>query len=190
MPDVLVYFAVNLVPLQGGLSVSNVVSIPAFLQSSAAAFAALISVPPSQVYAVNVTDLATGAFSSVGSIRRQLAGAGSKGVAVTYVVRLGKTPTESAVANISAVLSSPTLAASTLRAVSAQLGAATQLGASAFAASVPAGGVVLANAPFVLGNTIVVTAASSTDSSGTVGGTVGGIVAAIALACLVWGGRS
>jgi hypothetical protein len=178
------------VPLQGSLTVSNVVALPAFLASSAASFAALISVPPAQVYAVNVSDIATGASVVVGSIRRQLAGAGSKGVSVTYVARLGKTPTESSVANISAVLASPTLAASTLRSVAAQLGAATQLGAAAFAISVPAAGVVVANAPFTFGATVVI-ASSSSDSGGAAGGAAaGGIVGAIALACAIWAFRS
>jgi len=191
VPDVLLYFSVSLVPLQGGLTVSNVVNLPAFLQSSAATFAALIRVPASQLYAVNVTDLATGAFTSVGSVRRQLGGAGSKGVAVAYVARLGKTPTENEVTNISAVLSSPTLAGPTLRAVAAQLGAATQLSAAAFTVSVPAAGIVLANSPFVLGGGTVVVAAAAADSGGsTVGGTVGGIVGAIALACTIWSVRS
>ena len=119
-------------------------ALPAFLQSSAAAFAALISVPPSQIYAVNVSDLATGAVTSVGSVRRrELAGpaGASGGIAVTYVVRLGKTPTEGSVSTIITVLSSPTTAASTLRNVTAQLGAATQLTSAAFALSVPAAGI-------------------------------------------------
>jgi hypothetical protein len=191
VPDVLLFFSASLVPLQGSLTVSNVVALPAFLQSSAASFAALIGVPPALLYAVNITDLATGAFSSVGSVRRQLVGAGSKGVAVTYVVRMGKTPTEAQVTNISATLASPTLAASTLRAVTAQLGAATQLGAAAFAVSVPAAGVTLANSPFVLGSTVVV-AASGDGASGSssTGGIVGGIICALALACGIWAGRS
>jgi hypothetical protein len=188
---VLLYFSVSLVPLQGGLTVSNVVNLPAFLQSSAATFAALIRVPASQLYAVNVTDLATGAFTSVGSVRRQLGGAaGSKGVAVSYVVRLGKTPTEAQVTNISTVLSSPTLAAATLRAVTAQLGAATQLGAAAFAISVPASGVTLANSPFLLGSTVVATAAAADNGSTAGGAAAGGIIGAIALACIVWARRS
>ena len=192
VPDVLLYFAVNLVPLQGGLTVNNVASLPAFLRSSAASFAALINVPAAQVYAVNVSDLATGAFAVVGSVRRQLgASAGSNGVAVTYVVRLGKTPVQSDVANISAVLSSPTLAASTLRAVAVQLGAATQLGAAAYALAVPASGVALKNAPFALGATVIVASAAAADTSGTTGGAAaGGIVGAIALACCVWARRS
>jgi hypothetical protein len=191
VPDVLLYFSTNLVPLQGGLTVSNIVALPSFLQSSAATFAAFLGVPPTQLYAVNVTDLATGAFVPVGSVRRQLAGTGSKGVAVTYVVRLGKTPTEAQVTNISAVLSSPTIAAATLKAVTAQLGAATQLGAAAFAVSVPAAGVTLANSPFVLGSTVVV-AASGDGASGSssTGGIVGGIICALALACGIWAGRS
>ena len=126
-------------------------------------------------------------------MRRQLgATASTKGVAVTYVVRLGKTPTESSVTNISAVLSSPTLAASTLRAVAAQLGAATQLGAAAFAVSVPASGIALANSPFVLSGTVVVSAAAADGGGGasSTGGIVGGILCALALACGIWAGRS
>ena len=226
VPDVLVYFALNLVPLQGGLTVSNIVALPAFLQSSAAAFAALIRVPPSQVYAVNVsqpararrthssaplsplshlpslphlplneraqvTDLATGAFASVGSIRRQLGGSpGSQGVAVTFVVRLGKTPTQADVSNLTAVLASPTLAASTLRSITVQLGAATQLGAAAFALSVPAAGVKLTNAPFVLGVSVVAVSATADNSGAAGGAAAGGIIGAIALACCVWARRS
>ena len=190
MPDVLVYFSVNLVPLQGGLTVANVAGLRPFLTSSAASFAALISVPPAQVYAVNVSDIATGASTQVGSIRRQLAGAGSLGVAVTYVVRLGKTPRESDVVNISAVLASPTLAASTLRAVAAQLGAATTLGAAAFAVSVPPASVTLANAPFTVGGeTVVVASAASAAGAGSVGAAAGGAaggIAAIFLAVWIW----
>ena len=186
----LLFFGVSLVPLQGGLTVANVVAQPAFLASSAASFAALIGVTPAQLYAVNVSDLATGAFVAVGSIRRQLAGAGSKGVLVTYVVRLGKTPQESRVANMSAVLASPALAGSTLRAVTLQLGAATQLGAAAFSVSLPPSGIALANSPFVLGGTVVVAAAAADSGGSSVSGTVGGIVAAIALACAIWGARS
>ena len=192
VPDVLLFFAVSLVPLQGGLTVSNVVALPAFLQSSAAAFAALINVPAPQVYAVNVSDAVTGAFTSVGTVRRLGgAGAGPKGIAVTYVARLGKTPTESTVNNITSILSSPTLSASTIRAVAASLCAATGLGAGAFSVSVPASGITLANSPFVLGTTVVVEASSSGGSgSASTGGIVGGILCALALACSVWAFRS
>ena len=186
----LLYFAVNLIPLSGGLTVSNVVSLPAVLNSGAAAFATLLAVPAATVYAVNVTDIATGAFASVGSVRRQLGGvAGSKGVAVTYVVRLGKTPQQSAVLAISATLASPTLCAGALTAVVSTLSSATTLPASAFSASVPAASVAIANAPFstAIGVTAPADAGSSTSSAG---GIVGGILGAIALACAVWGARS
>ena len=190
MPDVLLFFSASLVPLQGGLSVGNVVGLPAFLASSAASFAALLDVPTASLYAVNVTDLATGAFAPVGVIRRRLGGAGSKGVSVTYVVRLGKTPTESRVANISTVLASPTLAGSTLRAVAAQLAAATTLGASAFTVSVPSTGIHLANSPFILGGAVVVSTAAADGGGSSTGGIVGGVAGALALACAIWSARS
>jgi len=192
VPDVVVFFAVNLAPLLGSLTVANVVALPAFLQSSAASFAALIGVPPAQLYAVNITDLATGAFVPVGSVRRQLAGAGSQGVAVTYVVRLGKTPTEKAVVNITAVLASPATIAPVLRAVTAQLGAATQLGAAAFTVAVPASSIAIANAGFtVSGPTVVTDAAAAGGSSSNVGGAAGGAAGGIAALFLgVWVWRS
>jgi len=190
VPDILVFFGVVLTPLTGSLTVSNVAALPpGFLQTSAGAFAALLGVPPASLYATNLTDVATGASLQVGSVRRQLAGLGSLGVRVTFVARLGKTPTQAKVQNISAILASTAACAGALRTVVNALGAATMLGAAAYSAAVPASSIAVANAPFALN---AATAAASSDSSGSsaVGGTVGGIVAAIALACAVWGARS
>ena len=190
----LLYFGVVLTPLTGSLTVSNVASLPSsFLRDSAGNFAALLGVPPANLYAVNLTDVATGASLQVGSVRRQLGGLGSLGVRVTFVVRLGKTPSEALVTNMSSVLASPAACAGALRAVATSLGAASGLGAAAYAASVPAAGIALANSPFILSNTVVVAAAAADGSGGAAaatGGIVGGIVCALALACGVWAFRS
>ena len=83
-------------PSGTSLTVGNLVGLPAFLSSSAATLAGLLRVPPANLYAVNVTDRATGSRTQVGLVRRQLAGgAGSGGVTITFVVRLGKTPVQS-----------------------------------------------------------------------------------------------
>ena len=190
----LLYFGVVLAPLAGSLTVSNVAALPSsFLRDSAGAFAALLGVPPANLYAVNLTDVATGASLQVGSVRRQLGGIGSLGVRVTFVARLGKTPTEAFVTNVSNVLASPALTASTLRTVATSLGSAAGLGASAYAVTVPASGIALANSPFILGGGAVVVASTGDGGGGggsATGGIVGGIVGALALACCVWAFRS
>ena len=93
MPDVLFYFGVDVVPSSTTLSPSQVASYSGFLSSAAASFSSLLSVSPSLLYAVNVTDRATGAAVQVGVVRRLAGGGlGSAGVTVTFVIRLGKTP--------------------------------------------------------------------------------------------------
>jgi hypothetical protein len=146
---VLLYFGVDVVPTGTSLTVGNVAGLPAFLANSAASFAALLRVPPATLYAVNVTDLVTGRSQSVGVIRRrELGGAGSGGVSITYVVRLGKTPVQYTVINMTATLSSPALMAPVLKQVATALASAAGLPASLFSVSAPASELVLANAPF------------------------------------------
>ena len=151
-PDILLFFAVNLVPVSTDLTVRNVTGMPSFLPGCTSSFASLLGLPPSSFSAVNLTDFATGDFLAIGSVRRQLSGpAGSRGVAVTYVVRLGKVVTLNATQQLANVLSSPTLAAPALRTVAMVLGASAGLPAAMFNVSVPAASIVLsANAPFSL----------------------------------------
>jgi hypothetical protein len=149
-------------------------------------------VPPSDLYAVNVTDIATGAFAQVGTVRRQLGGSGSLGVAVTFVARLGKTPTQVEVANYSSVLGSSSACAGTLRAITAALGTATSLGAQAYSAAVPAASIAVANAPFELGGgaPAVVATSAGGGAAATGGAAAGGVIAAVILACAIWVRRS
>ena len=196
MPDVLFYFGVDVVPSSTTLSPSQVASYSGFLSSAAASFSSLLSVSPSLLYAVNVTDRATGAAVQVGVVRRLAGGGlGSAGVTVTFVIRLGKTPEQSRVANISATLASPTLTAGALAQVRSSIAAATGVSASFFAVAAPAAEQHLLNAPFSIGSgggggTGAGAGGGGAGGSSTVGGTVGGIVAALALACGVWGARS
>ena len=163
----------------------------AFLAQSAAAFARSLSLPPSQVYAMNVTDVATGVAVQVGSLRRVLGGPGSMGVAITFVARLGKTPTQKDVLNISQTLNSPALMKGPLDATTASFATASGVDVRALSAAVPAASVSVANAPFSLSVGGGASSSSSGTSSGTLtGGIVGGIVGAIGLACAVWGVRS
>jgi hypothetical protein len=140
VPDVLLFFGLDIVPKNTAISAGNIASLPSFLASSAATFAQLLLVPPANVYAVNVSDRTTGAWTSAGlrPVRiRRLQASPSKapgGVTVTFVVRLGKVPTQASVMNMSAVLSSPLAARSMgvcASAVATQLGLpASQLSAS------------------------------------------------------------
>jgi membrane associated rhomboid family serine protease len=141
---------------------------------------------------LQVTDRATGQFVQTGVIRRlATAAAGSLGVSVTYVLRLGKTPLEFLVENYTATLSSATLMAPILAKVSQLLVSVTGLPASAFSVSAPSSELLLVNAPFSMAQpSAAVAAAVTVNSAGTVGGTVGGIVCAAALACAVWARRS
>ena len=191
MPDVLLYFGVAVVPTGTTLTVGNVAGLQAFLASSAATFAGLLRVPPANVYAVNVTDRVTGAHTQVGVIRRrELAGAGTGGVSITYVVRLGKTPVQFTVQNMTATLSSPAAMAPALQSVAVALAQASGLPASYFAVSAPASELLLANAPFSIAEPSAAAAAAAA-SSGNVGGAVGGaIVGIIALSCAIWAYRS
>ena len=195
VPDVLLYFGVDIVPTATSLTAANVAVLPAFLSSSAAAFAAALGVSPSSLYAVNVTDRATGLSIAVGSIRRLGGAGGSTGVTITYVVRLGKTPLESAVANMTNILVSPSLLAGALSRSVSLLAAATGMPAGSFAASVPPGRVLVANAAFLLGNGAGSSPSSSSSGGGVgsgalAGGIVGGVAGAIALACAIWARRS
>lgn len=60
MPDVVVYFGVNVASQLGPVTAQFVASKPSFLAQSAAAFAKTLSVPAANVFAMNITDVATG----------------------------------------------------------------------------------------------------------------------------------
>ena len=65
VPDVLLYFSVAIAPASTSgtsLSANFVAQQLGFLRSAANAYAGLLGVPASQVYATNVSDRATGAF--------------------------------------------------------------------------------------------------------------------------------
>ena len=193
VPDVLLYFAIDIVPLNTALPISYITSnVPGLYSQASVLFANLLGQPLSSVYATNISDLATGAFVPQGAIRRlgdsrALAPAsGSQGVAITFVVRLGKTPQQAAVANMSTVLS--TLVGGPLTSISAILASVTSLPASDFVVSVNLNSIVLLNAPFSLSGG---GSSSSTTSSGNVGGAAGGgIAAAIVLVIGIWSWRS
>jgi len=191
VPDVVVSFNMTLVSSQGPITASYVASSAgaAFLRESAAAFARTLVVPAANVFATTVTDIATGVSIQVGSLRRALAGAGSLGAAVTFVVRLGKTPTQAQVLNISNTLASPAAMSGALAASAASFAAATGVDVRALSAVVPPGSVSIAHAPFSLA-VPAAAAASSADGGASTGGIVGGIIAALALACGIWGARS
>jgi len=203
VPDVLLYFAVAVAPASTSgtsLTVTFVSQQAGFLRSAASAYAGLLGVPASQVYATNVSDRATGAFVVLASVRRALQpaapAAGSRGVAITFVVRLGKTPTQAAVANMSAVLADPARSAQALGQVAGLMCTATGLPPGSFAGSVAAAP-TLANAPFSIaapgggGPTSSAGDGAGGASGGSVGGAAGGgVVAAILLAVGVWAWRS
>jgi hypothetical protein len=190
VPDVVIFFGVTISSSLGPVQATFVASQPGFLAQSAAAFAHTLNQPTSDVYAMNVTDVATGAVVQVGSLRRVLVGSpGSQGVTITYVVRLGKTPTQAELLNVSATLASPSALKGALAATTASLAAASSIDARAFSAAVPAASISVSNSPYSL-TPIVVSSASSGDSGSATGGIVGGILAALALACAVWGMRS
>ena len=92
VPDVLLFFGLAIAPVGSSLTATYVASLPSFLSDAGAAFAQALNLPRARVYATNVSDALTGAFVPLGAIRRRLAGAGSAGVVITFVVRLGKTP--------------------------------------------------------------------------------------------------
>jgi hypothetical protein len=138
--------------------------------------------------------VATGAVTQVGSLRRVLgAGApGSQGVSVAFVVRLGKTPTQALLLNITATLASPAALKPALATTAASLAAASGLDVRTLSAAVPEGSVAVANSPFALGGgPTVVAAAAAGDSGGATGSAAaGGIVGAVLLACAIWARRS
>jgi hypothetical protein len=191
VPDVVVSFNMTIASSQGPVTASFVASsaAAAFLAQSAAAFARAIVVPSASVFVVAVTDVATGQSFKIGSLRRELASAGSLGAAVTFVVRLGKTPTQAQVLNISNMLASPAAIRGALAASAASFATAAGVDVRWLSAGVPAGSVLIANAPFSLAAPAAA-AASSADSGASTGGIVGGIIAALALACAIWGARS
>lgn len=87
----LLTFSLAITPTGTSLTAANVAALPTFLRASAASFAQLLDVPAANVYAANLTDIATGAVTQLAPPARRLGGAaGSKGVGITYVVRLGK----------------------------------------------------------------------------------------------------
>jgi len=192
VPDVVVYFNMTIVSSQGPVTASYVASSAGatFLRESAAAFARTLVVPAANVYAVTVTDVATGQAFQVGSLRRALAGAGSLGAAVTFVVRLGKTPTQTQVLNISNTLSSPAAISGALTASASSFAAATGVDVRGLSAVVPPRSVSVANAPFSLTAPAAAAASGADSGASSTGGIVGGIIAALALACAIWGARS
>ena len=198
VPDVLLFFGVDLIPSGTTITPSQVAAQPGALAQAAASFAALLMVAPANVYAVNVSDRATGAWTTAGlrsvRIRRLQAPSPSKapgGVTVTFVVRLGKVPTQASVMNMSAVLSSP-LASRAMGVTGSALSAALGLPASSVGASISS--VALQYAPFAIsadGTTTTINTSSTTLSpGGIVGAAIGAVVVSVALAVGVWARRS
>jgi len=153
-------------------------------------YAQLLAVPAALVSVANFTDLATGAVvaaTPVANARLLGAGApGSRGVSVSVVVALGKTPTEQQTLNMQSALAAPmpTLLAS----ISQSVASALRVPASAFSTSAPAA-VTFVGSPFVAASTVVV-AAEANSAPATGGAAAGGIVGAILLACGLWAYRS
>jgi len=169
---------------------SDIVNSRSILAAISNGYATALGVPPSTVSVRNVTDVATGAVTTLSS--RRLGGTpGSAGVRVDVVVDLGKTPNEATATAIVAVLASPATAAQPLAAVIASVASSTTLPASSYSATFVASSVRIANSPF---EAAPAPAASSGGGggggAGATGGIVGGIVGALALACAVWGFRS
>ena len=197
MPDVLLYFGVDLIPSGTSITPAQVAAQPNALAQAAAGYAALLSVAPANVYAVNVSDRATGAWTSAGlrpvRVRRLQAPSPSKapgGVTVTFVVRLGKVPTQASVMNMSAVLSSPLAARSMGVCASA---VATQLGLPASQLSASINSVSTQYAPFsISGDSTKTISTESTTLSpgGIVGAAIGAVIVSVGLAVGIWARRS
>ena len=201
MPDVLLFFGVDLIPVGTSFTPSQLAvqpAIPGALARAAASFAALLDVAPANVYAVNISDRATGAWTSAGlrPVRiRRLQASPSKapgGVTVTFVVRLGKVPTQASVMNMSAVLASP--AANGALGVCASA-VATAMGLTANSIVASTNSVALQYAPFSIaagGGTTTIAGATTTTLSpgGIIGAAIGAVVVSVGLAIGIWARRS
>ena len=171
---------------------NNVHTQQGFLASAGAQFAALFGLSPSLVYATNITDRATGTFVAEKAVRRAAA-AGSLGVTITFVIRLGKTPTEAFAGNITSTLSALTPKSPIFGALASSFASAVSLPASAFKFSVDPATVVLANAGFTFNGPAG--AASASSGSGGSGGGIGagvgvGVGALFVIVLAFWSYRS
>jgi len=200
VPNVLVNFAVAIKPTGTVLTPAYMASAKSALALISTSFAQLLSVSPSLVRVINITDLATGDTVVVASgrllraapapARRELAAPGSLGVSINCAVDLGKTPTQDVLRNFSAVLSTPAAVNKAAAGVGTALASFASLPASSFAASVPATSVVVSNSQFAVDGTVVVSGATGASSSVVGGGAGGGVAAALLLALSIWTVRS
>ena len=183
MPDVVLAFSFVLAGASGqAVQVADILQ-PQVAQAIVAKMAALIGVPALNLRIANVTDVATGITTIVGSGRRLGGAPGTQGVSVTLVANLGKTPTQSAVVGmISALASSNATAA--LSSVASTLATSKGLPPTAFAGK-PGPAPVVANAPFVLPSPAALAAAAGAGAGGGSGAAIGGGVAGGIVALLV-----
>jgi hypothetical protein len=190
VPDVLLFFSIDLIPTGTTLRPTDLSSQTAFLARAASSFAALIGVPAASVYATNITDRATGSSVTLRAVRRAQApaAAGSLGVTLSFVVRLGKTPTQASVANMSAVLSSSAASAAIS---SVATGFCSSAGLSTCPIAAKFNAVVLQYAPFSIASDAGSSSSSASSSSGSATGAIVGVAIAVAFAAVgVWSYRS
>jgi hypothetical protein len=175
---------------------------PTVLAQVSAAFAAQLSLPvasggsgvpvsASAVRVVNITDIATGATTTLPQGRRLGGAAGSAGVRFTTTVDLGSTGTQATAVALQTALAAMPPTAQAFTSVVVAVASAAGIPASALAAA-PGPPAIVANAPFTITTASGAASSSSSSSSSGVsaGGVVGGILAALALALFIWAWRS
>ena len=203
-PNVMLAFTFSVAPAVAGASLTaDMANKPTVLAQVSAAFAAQLSLPvasggsgvpvsASAVRVVNITDIATGATTTLPQGRRLGGAAGSAGVRFTTTVDLGSTGTQAtAVAMQTALAAMPPTAPAFTQVVAAVATAASIPPTALAAARGPPA--VVANAPFTIttASGAAIASSSSSDSGSGAGGAAGGaIAAAIVVFIGLWAYRS
>jgi hypothetical protein len=202
---VVVSFSVSLAPAAPAaaavLTPALLAGQSAFLRAFAEGVRSTLALPASagSVSVSKIVDLATGDVWTAparAQRRRGLAGAaGSKGVAISVEIGVGKTPALQLLQNLTAAIASPAGAAAIAGSAASSVAAATGQPASAFASSVSAPAV--ANSLFVVpaSASAAPVAASggggsssgaSASSAAAVGGAVGGVAVVALIGAVAW----
>ena len=189
VPDVVLSFAFAIAPAAAGaLKPSDLAGQASVVAAITSGYAQLLSVSPSLVTVANFTDVATGAVVAATPLphaRRLLGAPGSKGVSVSVIVALGKTPTQAETISLQTTLASASPRLASLQtAITASVASALQMPASAFVTSAPAA-VNFVGSPYIASSTTIIAAADNS-APATGGAAVGGVIGAVLLACAVW----